>query len=178
MARLPDAVETLEGEEKRIYEEMRARRPCIPGPYVPLMHHPRLAQHVEKLGYYLKFESKLPRDVYEFIVLAVARTYRVPYIWKDHIGPARAAGLTDGDVRAIAQRDASLLEPRLAVVAGALEYILGFQSLPEELQNEVIAHHGRKGLVEIVVLCGFYQTMGVINQSFDVPHDSPEAPPF
>jgi len=180
MAQLPDTSDRLEGEERAIYEEMvRRRAPApLPGPYVPLLSHPRLAQLVERFGYYLKYESELPRDVYEFVVLSVARRIEVPYIWLDHAGPARKAGLPEEAVEALARGDSSRLAGGLRAVTQAVEHILSFRSLPDLLQEEITAYYGVKGLVEIVVVCGFYQIMGMVSQSFDVPPPSKEKPPF
>lgn len=179
MTQLSLDIGKLQGEEKAIYEEMYARRAGrLPGPYIPLLNHPRLANLVEKLGFYLKFESELPRDVYEFIVLSVAQKFKVPFIWLDHINAAKEAGLPESSIDSIIMHCAAVPEDKYAVVAKALEFILEFQSIPQALQEKVIELFGVQGLVEMVVLCGFYQTMGVVNQSFDVPHPSGGKAPF
>jgi 4-carboxymuconolactone decarboxylase len=76
VAELPDPIPDLRGEDLRTYEGMLARRARhgvgLYGPYVPLLHHPQLAARVEELGGYLKFEGRLPRDRYQFVVLAFA----------------------------------------------------------------------------------------------------------
>ena len=41
------------------------------------MNHPQLCARVEELGFYLKFEGHLPREVYQFVVLA-SPSRRVP----------------------------------------------------------------------------------------------------
>ncbi len=72
MAALPDSTGKLTGKAKEIYDEILARRSAqgakVRGLYIPLMNHPELTQLIERLGYYLKFEGKLPRDAYQFIV--------------------------------------------------------------------------------------------------------------
>src|SRR5262245_31471374 len=57
-------------------------------------HDPRdVARRVEELGFLLKFEGALPRTIYQFIVLTVARATGAGFEWHDHIAHARAAGL-------------------------------------------------------------------------------------
>ena len=63
------------------------------GPYLALLNHPELARRIEELGFFLKFEGTLPRPVYQFIVLTIARATGADYEWHDHIEHARAAGL-------------------------------------------------------------------------------------
>jgi 4-carboxymuconolactone decarboxylase len=69
--------------DKAIYDAMVARRKSqgapFGGPYAALMNHPQLCQKVEDLGYYLKFEGHLARDVYQFVVLSVARETKASF---------------------------------------------------------------------------------------------------
>jgi 4-carboxymuconolactone decarboxylase len=183
MATLPDPIETLHGDQQKIYEEMNARRQKaaghpLDGPYVPLMHNPALAQKVEMLGYYMKFESKLPRDVYQFIVLSVGRRTGVAFEWVDHVDSARAAGLPEAVIQALLRRDPAPLPEPYELLARALDSILAFKSIPGRLQEKLIERFGTAGLVEIVVIGGFYQLIGVINQSFDVPLPPGKSAPF
>lgn len=109
MAALPDSTGKLTGKAREIYDEILARRSAqgakVRGLYIPLMNHPELTQLIEHLGYYLKFEGKLPRDAYQFIVLSIARRIEVPFEWLDHVASARAAGLSDALIEAILKSD-------------------------------------------------------------------------
>ena len=68
---------TLPADARALYEKMAARRKAhgegFGGPYLALLNHPELARRIEELGFFLKFEGALPRTVYQFIVLTVAR---------------------------------------------------------------------------------------------------------
>jgi 4-carboxymuconolactone decarboxylase len=50
---------------KALYDRIAARRRAkgegFGGPYLALLNHPALAERVEALGFYLKFEGVLPR---------------------------------------------------------------------------------------------------------------------
>ncbi len=88
---------TLPADARALYEKMAARRKAqgegFGGPYLALLNHPELARRIEELGFFLKFEGALPRTVYQFIVLTVARATGAGFEWHDHIAHARAAGL-------------------------------------------------------------------------------------
>ena len=43
-----------------------------------------------------------------------------------------------------------------------------WQVVPDDLQARAAAEWGKHGLVEIVVLSGFYQMFAAINQGFDI----------
>jgi 4-carboxymuconolactone decarboxylase len=172
MAELPDPTATLTGADRAIYEDIRARREAKGvdhlGPYIPLLNHPELARLIEQLGYFYKYESKLPRDVYQFIVLNNAKRSGVAFEWEDHIAAARAAGLKDGVIDAVAAGGKGF-PPPFDIVAETMDCAFAYRSIPAALQAKVVARFGVDGLIEIVTLCGFYSMIGMVNACFDVP---------
>src|SRR5947207_14453210 len=88
---------TLPAEARALYEQMAARRKAqgegFGGPYLALLNHPELARRIEELGLFRKFEGALPRTIYQFIVLTVARATCAGSELPDHIAHTRAAGL-------------------------------------------------------------------------------------
>jgi 4-carboxymuconolactone decarboxylase len=55
------------------------------------------------------------------------------------------------------------------VLLGAiLAKTMAWQPVPDDLQASAAAQWGVKGLVEIVVVSGFYQMFAAINQGFDI----------
>ena len=91
---------------KALYDRIAARRRAkgegFGGPYLALLNHPALAERVEALGFYLKFEGVLPRVHYQFIVLSVARATGAAFEWQDHVQHALAAGLPQDIIDGIA----------------------------------------------------------------------------
>jgi 4-carboxymuconolactone decarboxylase len=163
---------TLPADAQALYEKMSARRKAqgegFGGPYVALLNHPELARRVEELGFFLKFEGALPRTVYQFIVLTIARATGADYEWQDHIAHARAAGLPGEVIDCIGSaRTGSLPEP-YALVQSILTKTTAWQVVPDDLQQRAAGQWGKRGLVEIVVLSGFYQMFSAINQGFDI----------
>ena len=172
MARLPDPTTTIVDTDRTIYERMLAARKSqgtsIYGPYIPLLNHPELAERIEQLGFYLKFESVLPRDVYQFVVLAFAKRVGVEFEWLDHLEPAKKAGLA-AEIIAVLESGCGEIPEPYATVVRCIDAVMSYQSIPEKLQSDIVALYGVKGLIEIVVLCGFYSLIGMVNESFDVP---------
>lgn len=182
MAGLPDTTSLLTGKGKEIYDAMVAKRAAqgttIRGLYIPLMNHPELAQHIESLGYFLKFQGKLPRDAYQFIVLSTARRSGVAFEWVDHVEHARAAGLSDTLIDAVLKENRAAIPHPYSLILDALDGVMEFKSVPEALQKELLDVYGVQGLLEIVTLCGFYQMVGEITQAFDVPLPEGAVKPF
>src|SRR5262245_9461318 len=84
VARLPDTLDTLTPDAKRIYEKISAKRGAVRGPFASLMHHPALAERVGDLGEFLRFGSTLPGDIRELAILITARSVGQGYEWIAH----------------------------------------------------------------------------------------------
>jgi len=172
MSVLDMSVATLSPQAKALFEQMAMRRKSkgegFGGPYLALLNHPELARRVEELGFFLKFEGALPRPIYQFIVLTISRSTGAAYEWHDHIAHARAAGLPEAVIDCIGAGNTAALPPPYSLVHAILEKTTAWQVVPDDLQAEAAALWGKHGLVEIVVVSGFYQMFAAINQGFDI----------
>ena len=127
-------VATLPAAAQALYETMAARRKAhgegFGGPYLALLNHPELARRVEELGFFLKFEGALPRPVYQFIVLTVARATGAGFEWHDHIEHARAAGLPAEVIDCIGSARSAALPRPYALAHAILQKTLAWQVVP------------------------------------------------
>jgi 4-carboxymuconolactone decarboxylase len=146
----------------------KARGEGFGGPYIALLNHPELARRVEELGFFLKFEGVLPREAYQFIVLTVAHATGAAFEWHDHVEHALAAGIPQDIVDAIGTGRAGALPQPYALLRAILTETMAWQPVPDDLQAHAVARWGVEGLVEIVVVSGFYQMFAAINQGFDI----------
>jgi 4-carboxymuconolactone decarboxylase len=146
----------------------KARGEGFGGPYIALLNHPELARRVEELGFFLKFEGVLPRPAYQFIVLTVAHATGAAFEWHDHVEHALAAGIPQDVVDAIGTGRTGALPQPYALLRAILTKTMAWQPVPDDLQAHAAAQWGVEGLVEIVVVSGFYQMFAAINQGFDI----------
>jgi 4-carboxymuconolactone decarboxylase len=179
MARLPDVIDSLSPEAQKIYDRIKAKRGAVRGPYGPLMHHPALAGLVGDLGEYLRFEGALPGDLREMGILITARAVAQPFEWVMHAPIARQAGLPEAVIERIRGRgDLGSLPARYADAARVVQHALARESVPGDLQARVQAALGVNGLVELVVLAGYYQLIAAVLFSFEVPLPDGTPAPF
>src|SRR4030088_2732750 len=134
---------TLPADARALYETMAARRKQkgegCGGPYLALLNHPELARRIEELGFFLKFEGALPRTIYQFIVLTIARTTGAGFEWQDHIEHARAAGLPPEVIDCIASARTAALPQPYALAHAILTQTMAWQLVPEDLQVRAAA---------------------------------------
>jgi 4-carboxymuconolactone decarboxylase len=180
MARLPDPIGALKPEGKLIYEKLVARRGRIDGMYRSLLNHPDLTRQVSDLGSFLRFGAgTLPPAVRELIILWLARRLGAVYEWVKHEPPAKAAGLSESviDTLRAGQEPSDLDEIQEAALQVA-KCALELRSIPEDLQDRLIDRIGIKGVIELVVLVGFYRMIAGVIFAFDVPLPDDAAHPF
>jgi len=179
MARLPDVLGSLDPAAQKVYERIAAKRGKIRGPFVPLMHHPALAERVGDLGEYLRFEGTLPGDLRELAILITARHVAQPFEWVMHALVGKAEGLPDDVLERIRARgDLSSLPSRYARAARVVQHVLARESVPQTLQDQIQQEVGITGLVELVVLAGYYQVIAAVLFAFDVPLPADTPAPF
>lgn len=165
VAKLTPQAQTLFSQ---ITAKRKARGEGFGGPYVALFNHPELARRIEELGFFLKFEGVLPRMAYQFIVLSVARATGADFEWHDHVEHARAAGLPENVIEAVGAGRTAPLGASYDLLRDILTFTLAWKPVPDVLQQRAAGAFGKEGLVEIVVLSGFYQMFAAINQGFDI----------
>src|ERR1700745_1953608 len=142
----------LPADARALYEKMAARRRAhgegFGGPYLALLNHPELARRIEELGFFLKFEGALPRTVYQFIVLTVARATGAGFEWHDQLAHARARGLPADVIDCIGSARTAVLPQPYALVHAILEKTMAWQIVPDDLQGQGGTHWGHSGVVE------------------------------
>jgi len=174
VAQLPFDPSKLDSKNRIIYEEMvRARKKQgapFDGPYSALMNHPQLCQKIEQLGYYLKFEGHLSREVYQFVVLAVAQSTKASFEWEDHVNHAISAGVPANIIKVLQDEgiSSSNFSAPYEYAALVLKTTLIYKDIPNTVQANAIEAYGMLGFIEIVVLSGFYQMFSAINEGFEI----------
>jgi 4-carboxymuconolactone decarboxylase len=184
MAPLPFDASKLSPADLALYEAMAAKRKAqgapFGGPYAALMNHPALCAKIEDLGFYLKFQGHLPRDVYQFVVLSVARSTGAAFEWIDHVRHAEAAGVPAAVISALQEHgleQGAFAEP-YGLAAEVLAATLAWRDVPQSVQDDGVKLFGMEGFVELVVLSGFYQMFAAINQGFAVSAPEGATRPF
>ena len=175
MAKLPDPTETLTGDDLKIFEHMASTRSHADGRarlaevYVRMFNNPGVAAKVGQLGEHLRFHGVLPDDVRELAILRYASRQGFGYEWSHHQRPAKQAGISQDviDELTIGKLPESLPDASRAVLQ-AVDAIDAKQSIPEDIQERIVAAHGEAGVVEVVVLCGLYAIMGYMVTAFDI----------
>ena len=170
MSRLPDPTAALSPEAQAIYDQLVGRRGRIDGMYRSLLNHPELTRQVSELGTFLRFGAGvLPDALRELAILWLARRLGAAYEWVKHVGPARQAGVPEAVIEALRTRREPNLDATQTAALTVARCVLKRHSIPAAVQDALAAEIGLPGVIELVVLVGFYQMIAGVIFAFDVP---------
>ena len=158
-------------EQKKAAEEfLAARKVPVFGPFEPMMHSPEVMSMARSMGDYLRYHSALGNTLSELAILITARHVAQPYEWAMHAPVALKEGLPADIIEHVRSRaDLSKLPARYVRAALIVQHVLARESVPQALQDATEQEVGVTGLVELVVLAGYYQTIAAVLFAFDVP---------
>lgn len=173
----------LDDAARRIYDQvvdpnggtLRGLR----GPSGLHLHSSGLAVLMRPLNAYLRSGTGLSGRVREVAILAAARTTDSQFEWAAHEAVALKEGTPPATIDAIKHRkptqgldvtDATVIE----LCRGAFER----RTVPPELYARALGIFGKKQLVELVVLMGYYVMTAGLLTAFDMQLDAGTAPPL
>ena len=181
MARIPVATrESVPEAHRSTFDELTAARggPITSGPVSVLINNPEMAKRAGHLSGYLRQESTLPSKIQELAMLVTARERDCQYIWNAHAASGRRAGLSDGLVDALRDKQdlPAIPADESAVVNLGREFFQTSQVSDATFQA-ASQQFGTQGLVELVTLMGYYALLAFNANTFaiDLPAERSEA---
>lgn len=165
-----------EGAAWDALQAITGARGKLPRPYAAALHSPEGARALDAFSRTLWQSGALPTELREAIYLLVARQSACAHQWRNHVGPAKAAGLGDADLQSIARGQPL---PASSPLADSLEFV---RQLCEEgrvsdgIWAAVRARHGAAGVAELPLFVSLAQAIAwLINvQNTDAqPDDEP-----
>jgi 4-carboxymuconolactone decarboxylase len=135
-------------------------RKALFGPFVPLLHKPALMQPLGDLGATLRFDSGLADDIRELVIAATARATDNQFEWQTHAPLALKAGVNEKILDALAERRTPRELPNdQAIALDVVAEVLATNGVSNATFAAAEACFGRAGLVELVVLVGYFATI-------------------
>ena len=172
MTRVPDIESNkLTPEQKRVSEEIASvRRGHVRGPFTIWIRTPEIADTANRFGNALRLHGKLDRRLFELMIAIVARHWSAQYEWFAHMNRGLDAGLSPEVYEAIRTRRM----PKFAkedenLVYDLVNEIIQTKTLSKESYGLGVEFLGLENLIELVTGVGFYTTIAMVLNVFDVP---------
>lgn len=131
------------------------------GPFGLMLHVPHLGGPLQELGAAIRFRTSLSDRQREIAVLVVAAEAGSDFEWYAHTRLARAVGLTEDEIDAIAagQEDRRLTDEGERIVASLGRMLCSDQELDDATYGAARVGLGETAIHEVVVLVGYYRLL-------------------
>jgi alkylhydroperoxidase family enzyme len=159
-----EAIDKMSPPEGSIYGERRRERGGTAGvnALALLARHPALAQGYLTFNRHLLYESELDERTRELVVLRVARLYRSPYEWAQHVLVAEHLGMSRAEIdRVLAGPDADGWSPLEAAVLRAVDQLVDHADVDDDTWATLADEFDDAGLLDLIFTVGGYATLAM-----------------
>ena len=168
---MPVRPESMTHAQKAVHDAIAGGpRGDVRGPFPVLLHSPQIADHVQKLGAYIRFESGLPDRLRELAILVTARFWRAEFEWFAHHGLARQAGISGAAIEAIRTGGRPRFEdPAEAAVYAFCTALHEDHRVADDVYARVQDLLGQEALTDLVAMSGYYTMLAMTLNVYQVP---------
>lgn len=146
----------------------------LTGPFDAMLRNPRLGDALQELGAAVRYRTGLTGTGRELAILAVAHYLDSEFEIYAHEAVARAAGVTEADLRAVREgRFEDLADETDRVVAATAHALVTDEDLVDDRYVHARGILGEEGLFELSTLVGYYRLLALQLRLFRVPAPTP-----
>ncbi|GLK74017.1 carboxymuconolactone decarboxylase family protein [Ancylobacter dichloromethanicus] len=163
--------EELGADQRRIFDEIgRPRAGAVPAPFHIYVESPELAALTQDVGAFCRYRTGLPPRLSEIAILTTAAYWGAEYEFGVHAREARKAGVPESEIAALKRGE----RPDFADADAALvhDFSAAFYSdrdVPDALFEAANARFGKRTVVELVGLLGYYSMLAIALRIYRVP---------
>jgi 4-carboxymuconolactone decarboxylase len=166
--------------QRRIADAITAGpRKGLGGPFNAWLRSPELADRLQKVGEYVRFNSTLPPRLSEFAILITARQWMAQYEWYAHCPLAIKAGV---DVQITSDLAAGKrptgLQPDERIVYDFVTQLARRKRVGDKTYAAAIAAFGEQGVIDLIGIHGYYTVVAMTLNVAEVPIPDGLEPPL
>jgi 4-carboxymuconolactone decarboxylase len=140
------------------------------GPFNPALYSPAISAKFVELQMFELMHTSLPERVRQVVILAVGAVWRADYELYAHSAAARAAGVSEHAVKALANGEIPDELSEDEKIAGRLaRQLTSTHRVDDTLDSEAEKAFGSQGLVDMAALIGAYHGVCTTLSLFEVP---------
>ncbi len=152
---------------------MSGPRKGMSGPFNAWLRSPELADRLQKVGEYIRFNTSLDKRVNEMAILMTAQAWGSTYEWYAHAPLALKAGLDPAIVAAIgAGRKPDNMKDDEAVVWEFTTQLRRDHGVDDATYARALEKFGEQGIMDLVAVNGYYD---VVSMTLNVARVAPPA---
>jgi 4-carboxymuconolactone decarboxylase len=152
---------------------MTGPRGRMSGPFNAWLRNPILADRLQKVGEYVRFNTSLDKRINEMAILMTAQAWGAQYEWYAHAPLALKAGLDPQVLAAIgAGRKPDNMKDDEAIVWEFTTQLRRDHSVDDAIYAKALEKFGEQGIIDLVAVNGYYD---VVSMTLNVAHVKPPA---
>ena len=163
--------EEMNNEQQSVFDDIAGGpRQGVRGPFLALLHSPTLANRVQKLGQFVRYDCSVPWKLRELAILITAYHWQAQYEWFAHESEARKAGLSDSVIKSLQNGIKPKFEdPAEMEIYDFCTELYETKRISENVYKKIVKRHGSQATVELAGLLGHYNLIAITLNVFDVP---------
>jgi 4-carboxymuconolactone decarboxylase len=161
----------LDEAQLAVFEAIgRPRGGAVPAPFHIYLENPEVASLVQQIGAFCRYRTGLTPRLSELAILVVASHWRADYEFGVHAREALKAGVPAGEIEALRDaRPPSFDDPDAELVHAFASEFFRDNDVTDATFQRAAARFGRKTVVELVALMGYYSMLAIALRIFRVP---------
>ena len=181
----------MNAEQKKLYETIvngpraqnyggqAAQHVLKGGPFNAWLRSPELADRLQKVGEYIRFNTSLDKRVNEMAILITAQSWGSQYEWHAHAPLALKAGLDPAIVAAIgAGRKPDNMKDDEAIVWEFSTQLRRDHGVDDAIYARALEKFGEAGVMDLVAVNGYYDVVSMTLNVARVAAPAGEELPF
>ncbi len=158
-------------EQKAIWDAIaNGPRKSTGGPFNAWLRSPVLADRLQKVGEYVRFQSSLPKRLNEFAILVAGRWWNSAFEWDYHYPLAIKAGVPAGVLADLAAgREPAGMSDEEALVYAFSTELRRDRTVSDATYAKALRAFGERGILDLVAVAGYYDLVCMTLNVAQVP---------
>jgi len=171
---------TMTSRQREAYEGIvSGPRKGAVGPFNALLRSPDVADRVQRVGEYVRFQTTIPAPLNELAILITGRFWNAQFEFWAHSRLARTAGLPDAIIDAVAEgRRPSPMSGDERIVYDFCTEMLRDKAVSDAAFKAVVGRFGEQGVIDLIAASGYYSIVSMVLNVDRHPLPAGERPPL
>ena len=159
----------LSAEQKAVFASIASTRGVVPTPFHILVESPQLASLTQALGAFCRYRTGLSPLLSELAVLITAAHWGAEYEFAVHAPEALKAGIPQDAIDALREGKTPTFDDADSQLIHAFATAFyATRDVPDALFEKAVARFGRRRVVELAGLLGYYSGLAMLLNIFRV----------
>jgi 4-carboxymuconolactone decarboxylase len=171
---------TMTPRQRQTYDRIvSGPRKGATGPFNALLRSPDVADRVQKVGEYVRFQTTIPAALNEMAILITGRFWSAQFEFWAHRRLARTAGLADAIIDAIAEgrRPPTMSDDERIVYEFCTE-LFRDKAVSDRTFQSAVDRFGEQGVIDLIAASGYYSIVSMVLNVDRYPLPAGEQPPL